>query len=72
MPELRNIAVSIAIEMSGYALLVPIFGPKLFIILFKPKQNTIEGSQLHCGVHTAVAETKSEAGSATAHRTSTF
>ena len=45
MLELQNIAISIAIEMSGLALLVPIFGPKLYIVLFKPKKNIVEGSR---------------------------
>ena len=43
--ELRNVAISIAIEMSGFALLVPIFGSKLYIVLFRPKKNTTEGSR---------------------------
>ena len=50
MLELRNVAISIAIEMSGFALLVPIFGSKLYIVLFRPKKNTTEGS--HYDVHT--------------------
>ena len=39
--ELQNITISLAVVMSGYAVLLSIFGPKLFIILFKPEKNTL-------------------------------
>ena len=42
MQEFQNIAVSLAVVMSGFAVLVCIFGPKLFIVLFKPKSNTTD------------------------------
>ena len=38
--EFQNIAVSLAVVMSGYAVLICIFGPKLFIVLFRPHKNT--------------------------------
>ena len=37
--ELQSIAISLAVVMSGYAVLFTIFGQKLFIILFRPSQN---------------------------------
>ena len=37
--EVQNAAVSIFVSLSAYAMLVFIFGPKLFIILFQPKKN---------------------------------
>ena len=39
MQELRNIAISLALVMSGFAVLLCIFGHKVFFILFKPKRN---------------------------------
>ena len=39
--EFQNIAVSLAVVMSGYAVLICIFGPKLFIVLLQPHKNTI-------------------------------
>ena len=38
--EFQNIAVSLAVVMSGFAVLICIFGPKIFIVLFKPNKNT--------------------------------
>lgn len=43
--EFQNIAVSLAVVMTGYAVLLCLFGPKLFIILFFPKRNTTEYNQ---------------------------
>ena len=40
--EFQNIAVSLAVVMSGFAVLICIFGPKLFIVLFQPQKNTTE------------------------------
>ena len=40
--ELQNIAVSLAVVMSGFAVLVCIFGPKVFIVLFQPSKNTTD------------------------------
>ena len=42
MQEFQNIAVSLAVVMSGFAVLVCIFGPKLFIVLLRPNKNTNE------------------------------
>ena len=58
MQEFQNIAISLAVVMSGYAVLLSIFGHKLFIILFKQEQNssncsksqTIDGSVLNRGI----------------------
>lgn len=36
----QNIAISLAVVMSGFAVLICIFGPKIFIVLFKPNKNT--------------------------------
>ena len=38
--ELQNITISLAVVMSGYAVLLSIFGPKLYISLFKSGKNT--------------------------------
>ena len=38
--ELQNIAISLAVVMSGYAVLLSMFGPKMYIILVRPAQNT--------------------------------
>ncbi len=38
--ELQNIALSLAVVMSGYAVLLSMFGPKMYIILVRPAQNT--------------------------------
>ena len=38
--EFQNIAVSLAVVMSGFAVLICIFGPKIFIVLFQPNKNT--------------------------------
>ncbi len=40
--ELQNIAVSLAVVMSGFAVLICIFGPKVFIVLFQPNRNTTD------------------------------
>lgn len=45
MQEFQNIAVSLAVVMTGYAVLLCLFGPKLFIILLQPKRNTKEFSK---------------------------
>jgi metabotropic glutamate receptor 2/3/metabotropic glutamate receptor 6/7/8 len=45
MQEFQNIAVSLAIVMSGYAVLAALFGPKLVIVLFQPKKNVTHSSQ---------------------------
>ena len=45
MQELQNITVSLAVVMTGYAVLLCLFGPKIFIILFRPKRNTISFSK---------------------------
>lgn len=37
--EFQNIAISLAVVMTGYAVLFCLFAPKLFIILFRPKEN---------------------------------
>ena len=39
MQEFQNIAISLAMVMSGYAVLLPVFGPKIYILLFKPKKD---------------------------------
>ena len=56
MVELQNVAIAIAMEMSGFSLLLPVFGSKVYIVLFKPNQNTAEGS--HRDIHTTT-DTKS-------------
>ena len=38
--EFQNIAVSLAVVMSGFAVLICIFGPKVFIVLFQSDKNT--------------------------------
>ncbi len=38
--ELQNIATSLAVLMSAFAVLILLFGPKLFIIVFQPHRNT--------------------------------
>ena len=45
MQELQNITISLAVVMSGFAVLLSIFGHKLFIILFKPEQNSLSWSK---------------------------
>ena len=45
MQELQNIAISLAVVMSGYAVYLTIFGPKLFLLLFKPEKNNMKSSQ---------------------------
>ena len=40
--EFQNIAVSLAVVMSGFAVLICIFGPKIFIVLFQPNKNTTD------------------------------
>jgi len=45
--EFQNIAVSLAVVMTGYAVLVCLFGRKLFIILFKPKKNVVSKFSQH-------------------------
>ena len=38
--EFQNIAISVAVIFSAFAVLILIFGPKLYIIVFQPKRNT--------------------------------
>jgi len=45
MQEFQNIAISLAIVMSGYAVLLAVFGPKIYIVLFKPEQNNTNRSR---------------------------
>lgn len=39
MQEFQNAAISLAVILSAFAILVCLFGPKLFIILLRPKNN---------------------------------
>ena len=59
MQEFQNIAVSLAVVMSGYAVLVCIFGPKLFIILFQPLKNTNENANRSSTDFTKIGGTSS-------------
>ncbi len=45
--ELQNIATSLAVLMSAFAVLILLFGPKLFIIIFQPHRNTKSFSTHH-------------------------
>ena len=45
--EYQNAAISIFVILSAYAMLVFLFGPKLFIILFQPEKNTTHFSTHH-------------------------
>lgn len=47
MQEFQNIAVSLAVVMSGFAVLICIFGPKLYIVLFQPHRNTTDSFTKH-------------------------
>ena len=38
--ELQNIAVSLAVVMTGYAVLLPMFGPRIYLLLVKLKSST--------------------------------
>ncbi len=39
MQEFQNIAISLAVVMTGYAVLSSLFARKIFVILFQPKKN---------------------------------
>ena len=39
MQEFQNIAISLAVVMTAYSVLLCLFGPKLIIVLFRPKKN---------------------------------
>ncbi len=41
MQEFQNITISLAVVMTGYAVLLCLFGHKLFIMLFQPSRNVI-------------------------------
>ncbi len=45
--ELQNVATSLAVLMSGFAVLLLLFGPKLYIIIFQPHRNTKSFSTHH-------------------------
>ena len=45
--EFQNAAISLFVILSAFAVLVFIFGPKLFVILFQPKRNTTHFSTHH-------------------------
>ena len=44
MQEFQNAAISLAVVMNAFAVLVCLFGPKLFIIVFRPKSNVSQYS----------------------------
>ena len=50
MQEFQNAAISMAITMSAFVVLICIFGPKLFIIFFWPELNKDE-TPTHHGTH---------------------
>lgn len=43
--EFQNIAVSLAVVMTGYTVLSALFGPKVTLVLFKPKKNVAQSSR---------------------------
>ena len=45
--EFQNAAVSFFVILSGFAVLIFIFGPKLFIVMFQPSRNTTHFSTHH-------------------------
>ena len=47
--EFQNAAISLAVIMSAFAILVCLFGPKLFIILLRPKNNVPHYTTHHAG-----------------------
>lgn len=46
-PEIQNAAISLFIILSAFGVLFFIFGPKLFIVLFKPERNSVHFSTHH-------------------------
>ncbi len=44
MQEFQNIAISLAVVMTGYAVLLSLFARKIFIVLFQPKRNVVKFS----------------------------
>jgi hypothetical protein len=51
-PEIRNAAISFFIILSAFGVLISIFGPKMFIILFHPERNNTNYSTPHYGQKT--------------------
>lgn len=47
--EYQNAAISFFVILSAFAVLLFIFGPKLFVIVFQPKRNTTHFSTHHTG-----------------------
>ena len=47
--EFQNIAVSLAVVMTGYTVLSALFGPKVTLVLFRPKKNVARSSQRAMG-----------------------
>lgn len=50
--EFRNAAISFFVILSACAVLVFLFGPKLYVMIFQPKRNSVEFSTHH---HTATS-----------------
>lgn len=49
MQEFQNIAISLAVVMTAYSVLLCLFGPKLIIVLFRPKKNISKFSHRSTG-----------------------
>ena len=57
MQEFQNAAISLAVVMNAFAVLVCLFGPKLFIIVFRPKSNVSQYSVHQSRDFTTVLQT---------------
>ena len=52
--ELRTAVISTALNLSAFAVLICIFAPRVFVVIFLPEQNTVENST-HTKKHTALS-----------------